>query len=495
MEGLPYDFGIEDGPEKDKDKTGSSEKKGKQPSRSLIEAIKAELEPKKEKEVAPEKHEAREILLEPDKEVSLDVAPELTEAPLEQLSRVEVTAISQTLANERLAEIQEEAEETEQLSSANLAAESFLEAVEVSGDIDQAYAEAVEELGETALDTTVSEVDYETETALPVDPESLMDQARSELTPNVMYNIRQEEADQEHLQEPEAQPFDGEPERPATSQEFRDTPSNTHQTRVETTPAKNRKEKLHTGLVDYVVGRRFGRLTEVSREDEVEKKLESEISDLKLKLASRENHVRQLAVNKNFEKKPKKIDLKQEKRRPERLKKREAKIEEPHIKERAAISAHTMRKAELLDLAGKIEVEGTTLKQMYEGNVLGEKGLRRVMAEYLRGGNFKKFLTREIVEREKDFERDPKLRDQGSRDSVESKSTNLEKLLSKTGIDWEEPRPTVANKEVDTKTLEDLLKARDNKKITHPFRLLADVLMVTAIVALAATIVVLEMGR
>ena len=72
-------------------------------------------------------------------------------------------------------------------------------------------------------------------------------------------------------------------------------------------------------------------------------------------------------------------------------------------------------------------------------HLIGEKGLRRVVAEYLRGGDFMKALKRELLEKEKDFERDPKLRDQASTLPVAAQSTQLDNLLHKSGIDWNEP--------------------------------------------------------
>ena len=51
------------------------------------------------------------------------------------------------------------------------------------------------------------------------------------------------------------------------------------------------------------------------------------------------------------------------------------------------------------------------MRQIYETHLVGERGLRRLVAEHLRGGDLNKALRREIVEREIDFERDPALRD------------------------------------------------------------------------------------
>lgn len=71
----------------------------------------------------------------------------------------------------------------------------------------------------------------------------------------------------------------------------------------------------------------------------------------------------------------------------------------------------TMSRAELLALSEKIMVDGTSLRQVYETHLVGERGLRRLIAEYYQGGDLNEALRRELLEREIDFERDPAVRD------------------------------------------------------------------------------------
>lgn len=71
----------------------------------------------------------------------------------------------------------------------------------------------------------------------------------------------------------------------------------------------------------------------------------------------------------------------------------------------------TLDRTELLELSEKIIVDGNSLRQIYETHLIGERGLRRLVAEHLRGGDVRKALKREVVEREIDFERDPAMRD------------------------------------------------------------------------------------
>lgn len=71
----------------------------------------------------------------------------------------------------------------------------------------------------------------------------------------------------------------------------------------------------------------------------------------------------------------------------------------------------TLSRPELMSLSDRIIVEGNSLRQIYETHLIGEQGLRRLVQEYIRGGDVQKALQREIVEHEIDFERDPALRD------------------------------------------------------------------------------------
>lgn len=78
--------------------------------------------------------------------------------------------------------------------------------------------------------------------------------------------------------------------------------------------------------------------------------------------------------------------------------------------ERPKGNADTMPRAELLAASTQIEVEGTTLKNIYEAKLISEQGLRNVINTYERGGDVKRVLQQEIVEQQREFERDPHLR-------------------------------------------------------------------------------------
>lgn len=89
----------------------------------------------------------------------------------------------------------------------------------------------------------------------------------------------------------------------------------------------------------------------------------------------------------------------------------------------------TLSRQELLLMSEKVIVDGTSLRQIYETRLVGEKGLRRLVREHLKGGDIKKALRREIVEREIDFERDPLMRDQVQHHQAPKISGNQPKTL------------------------------------------------------------------
>jgi hypothetical protein len=89
----------------------------------------------------------------------------------------------------------------------------------------------------------------------------------------------------------------------------------------------------------------------------------------------------------------------------------------------------TMSREDLFELSSKIVVEGSTLLHMYETHLIGEKALRRLVAEHLGGGNLHEALRAEIIEHEIDFERDPNMRDT-SHQQTENDSVNDQEIDS-----------------------------------------------------------------
>jgi hypothetical protein len=96
----------------------------------------------------------------------------------------------------------------------------------------------------------------------------------------------------------------------------------------------------------------------------------------------------------------------------------------------------TISRAELMDLAEKVIIDGSSLRQIYETHLIGERGLRRLVAEHMHGGDLRKALRNEVLEREMDFERDPAMRDLAVSSAAPTSRSNaaLEKLLQKAAV-------------------------------------------------------------
>ncbi len=221
------------------------------------------------------------------------------------------------------------------------------------------------------------------------------------------------------------------------------------------------------GIIGYMIGRRRGRIKAEKRLIPIQKKLEKQVDDLHWQIKSKEKAIRKVAAEKSrndgalvIEKvassraaraaeKAKSVPAEraQSSRRaapeasllhsdtthehlghmlvtaeaarqkrpkqPEQI--RTSKNETnrlEHIPEHLRTrNVETLNRTDLLALSERIIVDGTSLRQIYETHLIGERGLRRLIVEHLRGGDVKKILRREIVEHEIDFERDPVLRD------------------------------------------------------------------------------------
>lgn len=71
----------------------------------------------------------------------------------------------------------------------------------------------------------------------------------------------------------------------------------------------------------------------------------------------------------------------------------------------------TLTHDELLKLAAEIHIDGDSVRYLYEAHLIGERGLRRLVMEHQKGGDLHKVLGEVLTDREKDFERDPAMRD------------------------------------------------------------------------------------
>lgn len=72
-----------------------------------------------------------------------------------------------------------------------------------------------------------------------------------------------------------------------------------------------------------------------------------------------------------------------------------------------AASEAALNKSQLLEMARTIKVEGVPLRDIYESKQIDDDGLRAVVEAYLRGGDVSQQVQKEVVEKQKQFERDP----------------------------------------------------------------------------------------
>ena len=241
------------------------------------------------------------------------------------------------------------------------------------------------------------------------------------------------------------------------------------------------------GIVGYLYGRRRGRIKTEKRLAPVRKSLERQVKSLQTELLYKEEVIRAKVRGVEAPLPPKVstagVESAAAKSRPEASAVSAAriyeKIFEPHIAKpedighvmvaattnpersistkpakmtkaeelSAGKQAETMSRSELLGLSEKIAVDGTTLRQIYETQLISEKGMRRIVAEHLRGGNVAKALRRELVERQIDFERDPILRDKNhGGGSLGGGKSALGAMLVKAGVSQPDDAEVIGSK-------------------------------------------------
>ena len=261
----------------------------------------------------------------------------------------------------------------------------------------------------------------------------------------------------------------------------------------------NLGDALLGGLVGYLIGRRRGRIKTEKRLLPVQKKLEKNVRQLEhditrkeqlLVAAKRQQRQEQMARSvpqerpqTRREKQPEKTvqpesRLAMQKPKAERLAKVILAAEAQRVTEKKATEirttakqnirpeqAKTMHRAELMDVAEKIMVEGASLRQIYETRLIGEHQLRFLVSEFLQGKDIRSDLRKEMIEHEIDFERDPIMRDR-VRSMVQSSgaSSGLSQLLASAGAlpaevakkeerydPWKTPHPQDIQDEKDRK--------------------------------------------
>jgi hypothetical protein len=160
-----------------------------------------------------------------------------------------------------------------------------------------------------------------------------------------------------------------------------------------------------------------------------------------------------------------------------------------HLRER---NVETLNRNDLLLLSEKIVIDGSSLRQIYETHLIGERGLRRLVAEYLQGGDVKKILRKEIVDHEIDFERDPAVRDVKVQPSAKSVPASvvvnskdaLDKLVERASFGFGDSNAQAYYK------ARAVYEAEDNRQQKNKRRLI-DVGMAATITLLLALVIIL----
>lgn len=145
-----------------------------------------------------------------------------------------------------------------------------------------------------------------------------------------------------------------------------------------------------------------------------------------------------------------------------------------------------MSKAELLKMSESIIVDGSSLRSIYDSHLIGERGLRKLVAEHMKGGDLKNALNVEIVQREIDFERDPAMRGHYNYSSETSTTSDtLDDLLGKADSEIKDESEEVSFLKAQARYKKQQVKTEKNS------RKLIDIAMVSTIVVLATLVTVL----
>lgn len=238
-------------------------------------------------------------------------------------------------------------------------------------------------------------------------------------------------------------------------------------------------------------------------QNQVKMNLDNEAETIKRDIVSKESTIRQSVAGRKFTKQPELFRAKASEASrlhssvaPERIGRVlmtvEADASKPVPKVETISSqpidrdTETISRADLLELSGQAVVDGSTLRQAYETNLISEKALRRLVAEHLRGGDVRRALRRELVEHEKDFERDPLMRDK-PHVTASNSNVSLDKLIQRL-----ENRPAANQERIIIKN--QIPIATKNKPKQKRLTLL-DIAMLVTILVLLSMVIALVINR
>lgn len=180
------------------------------------------------------------------------------------------------------------------------------------------------------------------------------------------------------------------------------------------------------GIIGYLIGRRRGRVKSERQLIPIQKKLEREVLALRNSIAVKETQLRQLVQEKVKLTEPEKVttipstrpinETIAYNRNPpaeqlDRTDREQTASSQPEALNQKSIKKEALDRNQLLEISEKIIVGATTLRRVYETGLISERGLRRVVEEYSKGGEVQAVLTEEMLLKERGYELDPLYRD------------------------------------------------------------------------------------
>ena len=140
---------------------------------------------------------------------------------------------------------------------------------------------------------------------------------------------------------------------------------------------------------------------------------------------------------------------------------------------------------EYLNLASNIKIEGANLKTIYLNREISLNGLKRVVDEYLRTGTIEEYLKYELLEHQKDFERDPLLKD------VRDKIHQIDQSNSKQFTQLIEETVLIKNKNISEQLSPKLKENNDQQKVSFKSLTSLDISLIVIIAILISLILIL----
>lgn len=406
MEGIPFSNENED-EDKESSESKSTSKSAENIGAFLVEPKTEKPKPtlfeslfKQEADVEKAEDDGEQTATVPEQSASVEVG----EQPLDQLSPAESMAVEQQIVRSR----QAESDPSEDDPDTQAAIGQFRSKITDEGkSSDQALGETLDAID--AIDSS-PEADVQPPSTFSVTeqmPETIID---------IPAQAAQETEDQAATNTP--QPSFAPWTSSSTSIYERTAPA--PQPEVVVVEKDDASGLLVGGIVGYLVGRRRGRIRTEKRLLPIQAKLEKQVKSMEDNIIAKEAAIR-AAVKQNQEQAAAMVELQKTTQRLRGTAEQnrtsesrplvpEAALQQPE-KQRQILFAETLSGPQLLAIAESILVDGVPLSRTFEANRITEDGLRRVVGEYLRGGDVPRALRLELIDGEQAFERDPVLRD------------------------------------------------------------------------------------